>query len=242
MTLHVQLDDVAETVCGGSNDDLVLTCDHASVRLPAPWCWPQPDLWIAGTHWSFDLGAAQVTRNLAAELRCSAILARFTRLLADANRCEGSEHIFRPDAEGQPIALNSPPDQRDERLNRYHRAYHRRVDHFVAGKDRAAMIGIHTFTPVYDGKVRALELGVLFNRHEERAHALVDSLRREGFNVGSNEPYSGYDGLMHGIECHATKYERPYVTVEIRQDLATDGWLRQQIVGALARAIPAHYV
>jgi predicted N-formylglutamate amidohydrolase len=85
---------------------LMLTCEHASVRLPEPWQWPDGDARLLGMHWSFDAGAEDFTRELSARLPSVAVLARFSRLLCDANRPLGAETMFRNVADGQPVLLN----------------------------------------------------------------------------------------------------------------------------------------
>ena len=46
---------------------VALTCEHASVRIPDAWPagWPTEDAAVVGTHWSIDLGAEDLTRELA---------------------------------------------------------------------------------------------------------------------------------------------------------------------------------
>jgi predicted N-formylglutamate amidohydrolase len=61
---------------------------------------------LVATHWSFDAGAEEFTRELSKRLPSVAVLARFSRLLCDANRPIGSETMFRKEAEGKPILLN----------------------------------------------------------------------------------------------------------------------------------------
>src|SRR5690348_1743220 len=65
---------------------LLLTCDHASAAVPRALA----DLGLPPAalrqHIAWDIGAAAVTRRLAAALDASAILAGFSRLVVDCNR------------------------------------------------------------------------------------------------------------------------------------------------------------
>ena len=36
---------------GQPTGSLIITCEHASNRLPAPYSWPKEDEWIKNTHW-----------------------------------------------------------------------------------------------------------------------------------------------------------------------------------------------
>ena len=230
----------AETFCPATARTArwLLTCDHASPKLPAPLCWAADDLRLAGTHWSFDLGAAQLTRELALLLKVPAVLARFSRLLADANRRETAPEIFRPQAEG-PVALNADRSTStlESRLSRYYRPYHDAVRQQALAAPQAILVGMHTYTPEPNGQERQMEIGILFNAHEELAHRLEHALQNCGFRIAMNEPYSGYDDLMWGVQQHGEALGRPYFSLEIRQDLACNRETRNAIANALANAL-----
>ncbi len=72
----------------GADQDprILLLCDHASHYIPPEYAdlgLPEGSL---ETHIAYDLGAAEMTRALAAALGCPAILSNFSRLLIDPNR------------------------------------------------------------------------------------------------------------------------------------------------------------
>lgn len=86
---------------------IFLTSEHATTRLPPPYEWTESDLnsGIIGTHWSVDIGAEQLTRDLSLALGCRGIAARFGRLFCDANRAVGEETMFRASAEEGKIVI-----------------------------------------------------------------------------------------------------------------------------------------
>ncbi len=216
---------------------MALTCEHASQRMPEPWEWPAADHWLVGTHWAYDIGAAELVRELVEEVGGVAVLSRFTRLLADPNRPEGSPTLFRTAADGHAVELNRglSEAERERRLERLWRPYHRAVDEAVAGSRSAVALSVHTFTPVYEGAQRRLEVGVLFDREQELARALGDALAAEGLWVELNEPYSGKEGLIYAIDRHARAHGRRAVELEVRQDLAVDDFFRARLVRTVAR-------
>ena len=59
-----------------------------------------------------------------------------------------------------------------------------------------SLCSIHSFTPVYRGCVRDVEVGVLFDAHDAHAEELAAALSEQGFTTALNEPYSGKDGLI----------------------------------------------
>lgn len=235
----VSADDAVEVIRAGNDGRAVFTCEHASSRLPEPWRWPAEDAWLSGTHWTYDLGAADLARELALALCSVAVLSRFSRLLADANRPIDAPDLFRTEAEGRRVALNRDigPADRARRLGLWTR-FHEAADAEVSRSSAPIVFAVHTFTPLYEGAVRRVEAGVLFDREIELAEGLRAHLERAGFRVEMNEPYSGKAGLMYSVERHALSHGRRPIELELRQDLAEtpgarrraidaiDGWLR----------------
>jgi predicted N-formylglutamate amidohydrolase len=43
------------------------------------------------------------------------------------------------------------------------------------------LFAVHSFTPMYEGQPRAMELGVLFNREPALGYALTDHLIKAGY-------------------------------------------------------------
>jgi predicted N-formylglutamate amidohydrolase len=219
---------------------VVLTCEHASNHLPPPWQWPPQDRWIVDTHWAWDLGIADVTRALADALDAPAVLAGFTRLLCDVNRPVDAETTFRALADGHVVHLNAALSdvERGSRCERLHAPYHQTVDDVVRRTSRAAVLSMHSFTPVYEaGPPRPMELGVLFDEEELVSHRLAESLARDGWKVALNEPYSGKDGLIYSAARHAAAHGRRALELEVRNDLASDAARRPALVRSLRHAI-----
>ncbi|MEZ4449485.1 MAG: N-formylglutamate amidohydrolase [Nannocystaceae bacterium] len=239
--------DAVERLTPGSERRLLLICEHASQRLPERWVWPEEDRWLIGTHWAIDLGAAELTRALARALGCPAILARFSRLLVDPNRPEDSPTLFRDEAEGRPVALNHrlDDDERERRLAGYYRPYHRAIDQALAAAPEASIFSVHSFTPIYEGRPRAVELGILYDRHRELAARFADALTEAaaehapGLHIAHNEPYSGILGFAYSPERHGAAHGRRCLEIEVRQDLALDRARRPALLAILVAALRA---
>jgi predicted N-formylglutamate amidohydrolase len=236
-----RVDEHVEVVCAGDGRaGALFTCEHASERLPEPWRWTPDDEWIRGTHWAYDLGAAELARELARELDAVAVLSRFSRLLADPNRPEHSPDLCRASAEGRAIRLNAAIDstERERRLTPW-RAYHDAVDLAVAGSTAPIVFAVHTFTPVYEGAPREVEVGVLFDEETALADRLHSAVAAAGFRVAMNEPYSGKLGLMYAVDRHARRHGRRPIELELRQDLAMNHEARSRIVAAVREFLRA---
>ena len=222
----------------GRSSPIVLACEHASNERHGEW---GPDAHLSDQHWAFDPGAAAVTRSLAVQLGAPAVLSQFSRLLVDPNRTPDSPTLFRTEADGRPVQMNQDltATQRADRIARYYAPYHEAMDELARSPGAALMLSIHSFTPVYEGSVRAVEIGVLFESDESQAVRLASllqtSTRRD---VRLNEPYSGKGGLMYSCDRHARSQCLIALEIELRQDLLATPHTRQELVGALASALP----
>jgi len=226
-----------ERIEGAFGAPVLLTCEHASERLPDEWRWPAADVRLRGSHWAYDPGARDIVHELAAALDCAAVLSRFTRLLADPNRETDHADLFRTRADGEDIALNAEISQADAARRRahYYDAYHAAVDAAVAEHEAPVLLSVHTFAPVYEGQRRDVEVGVLFNRDEVLGVELLRHLSGCLANVAENQPWSGKEGLIYAVERHADRHGRQAVELEVRQDLATDPTYRKRLVSAVVR-------
>lgn len=228
-----------EVIAGDARAPIFLTCEHASEALPEGYDWGPGDARLVGTHWAFDLGARDLTLELAAALRAPAVLATFSRLLVDPNRPESSDTLFRGQADGAPVELNARIDaaEREHRLAQYYRPFHAAVDRTLPAYASPIVLAMHTYTPLYEGQPRHLELGVLFDREDALGEAWVSFLAGCGYDCRANEPWSGKAGLIHVAQTHADRHGRKAMELEVRQDLAVDPAFRRKLIPQLVRML-----
>ncbi|MGB0592038.1 MAG: N-formylglutamate amidohydrolase [Myxococcota bacterium] len=204
---------------------LVISCEHASKAVPEPLVTSETDRAWLDSHWGWDLGAAALTRELVARKSCCAVLSRFSRLVCDANRDAADPTFIRRDINGVQLSFNEGIDDAEvqRRLDTYHRPYHSLLDDClrerVARGGDVVLFSIHSFTPVFKGKARDMEMGILFDRYEPIAHRFAGHLRNVGFKTALNEPYSGKDGMMYAMSLHGQRHNVVYLELEVRQDL-----------------------
>ncbi len=209
---------------------LVLVCDHASNEIPPGFSALGVPSAVMTTHVAWDPGALQVAQAIAAATGSPLVYPRATRLLLDCNRT--------PEAPGSIVARSEDtevPGNRDlaldERLARvrriytpFHAAIDAVIDRRLARGQATAVIAIHSFTPVYHGKARPWDVGVLYDRDRRLADRLLASLKADGdIVVGDNEPYAPRDGVYHTLGRHAEARGLPSVMIEIRNDRLADG-------------------
>jgi len=217
---------------------LIFLCDHASRALPAAFgsLGLAPELFE--THIACDIGAAEVTRTLAAHFGARAVLARWSRLLVDLNRGEDDPTLVMMLSDGSVIPGNRGADIA-QRIARFHRPYHARIAEEIADAGGApVLVSMHSFTPAWKGRARPWHVGVLWDRDARLARPLIAGLERAGFTVGDNEPYSGElenDCLYR----HGTMNGLPHALIEIRQDLIADDAAARAFALRLAPIIEA---
>jgi predicted N-formylglutamate amidohydrolase len=205
----------------------LISCDHASNRVPDAVNGGDLGLLAAdmGRHIAYDIGAAGVTRHLAALLDARAILSRFSRLVIDPNRGEDDPTLMMRVYDGTIIPGNRHADatEIDRRLSTYYRPYHAAYAQLAARRDDTIVVAVHSFTPRLNSRApRPWHIGLLFADDQRLSRPLLARLRAEpDLCVGANEPYAGH---LPGdaVDRHALQTGRPNVLLEIRQDLIED--------------------
>jgi predicted N-formylglutamate amidohydrolase len=207
---------------------MLLLCDHASNAVPAELAQLGLPANVMNTHIAYDLGAAELTRWLAREFDCLAILGRWSRLVVDLNRGEDDPTVVAKLSDRRIIPGNASLDASGlrARIEAWHAPYHRRIDGAIdAALERGTvpvLVSIHSFTPIWRGQQRPLHVGVLWDRDGRLAQPLLAELRKiKDVVAGDNEPYSGSleNDCLHR---HGTMRGIPHVLIEVRQDLITE--------------------
>ena len=70
--------------------NFVISCEHASSRLPPAYGALGLPRRVLRSHWAFDIGAAPFAQRLAKDLGCALFDGSYSRLLIDLNRTHPS--------------------------------------------------------------------------------------------------------------------------------------------------------
>ena len=225
---------------------MLLLADHAGRDLPDEYGSLGLPASEFDRHIAYDIGVEGVTRQLAAATGAPALMARFSRLLIDANRGEDDPTLIRQLYDGTIVPANYPmlPRERELRLDGFYRPYHDAVASLVASvaerSGKAPFIfSVHSFTPRMQGFERPWHVGILWDSDNRAVDPLLAALRAEkGLVVGDNEPY---DGALRGDTMfkHAIVNGFAHALIEIRQDLIRDEQGQQEWAGRLAPMLEA---
>lgn len=197
---------------------IVCTADHASNHVPRDITLGIPEN-LLGEHIAIDIGTEAIAEILSRDHAIPAHIAAVSRLVCDLNREENAPGLVPEASDGHPIPGNVGAD-REARLGRFHRPYHTALAEWLASAEPALILSLHSFTPQLASRdePRPWEVGVLYNTDDRAARIAIPMLQAEGLNVGDNLPYSGRD-LNYTMNRHAEDEGRPYLGIELRQDL-----------------------
>ncbi len=208
---------------------VLLLCEHASRRLPEK----MGSLGLSDdaleSHIAWDPGALAVSQLLVRSLDAALIYQRFSRLVYDCNRPPEAEAAMPPVSEIFEIPGNAAISAA-ERLARTQALYvpfTTALSDFIATRKAdgrpPVLVTMHTFTPVYHGKQRDVEIGILHDEDSRLADAMLAAAgKTAGYVVRRNEPYGPADGVTHTLIEHGLKNGLLNVMIEIRNDLVTN--------------------
>ncbi len=239
------IEDAFETIGSPTTGPVVFTCEHASNRVPSPLTTAPAEEALLRSHWGWDIGMRQMTMEAAAQTRSVAVLARFSRLVCDANRHRDSPTLILPAVEQTPLSFNQHLDEAEvaRRQEHYHEPYHQAIDDALTERlhhpGPLLLLSMHSFTPVWQHQLRPMDVGVLFGEHHALAEELAAHLRSEGLYTALNAPYSGANGLMYAADRHSAAHQVPCLELELNQTLTSTPARVAALTPKIVRAVMA---
>ncbi|WP_239113268.1 N-formylglutamate amidohydrolase [Shimia biformata] len=229
---------VVQVERAGAPSPVLFLCEHASNRFPNRFgtLGLTPD--VMDSHVAWDPHALTITENLAARFDAPLVAGGVSRLLYDCNRAPEAPDAVPARSEVFDIPGNAGLSEaaRNRRVEEIYDPFCDAVDMTIAACQPQAIVTIHTFTPVYFGKPRDVEIGIL---HDTDAR-LADAMLSRG--VGSyvtrrNDPYGPQDGVTHSLKLHAQTRGLLNVMIEVRNDLTPDQNAMDRVCDALAQCL-----
>lgn len=223
---------------------LVLVCEHAAHALAAPWS----DLGLspdqARAHIAWDIGALDLARGLMRHLDAVLIHAPVSRLIYDLNRAPDMAGAMPARSEIHDIPGNAAisPAERAARTEAVYLPWANGLHNLLASRIALGLapvvVTIHSFTPVYHGRPRAVEFGVIHDADPTLALAIHRAAQTlTGLNAQLNAPYSAADDVTHTLRVQATPYGLPNAMLEVRNDLIQTAALAERMAETLAPVI-----
>lgn len=205
---------------------ILISCEHSTNRVPKAY-----KDWFKGAekdlsgHLGWDPGALKLAKQVGRLLKVTPFEGEVSRLLIDLNRSEDSPFSFSKHSK------KMSQEEKEKVLNSYHRSYWQKVRRRIQGLTRSygvLHLGIHSFTPIYKGKKRTTDIGLLYDpaRSCERhlclrwQNALV---RNSDFKIHRNRPYLGSgNGLITSLRQEFPPRDYIGIEVEVNQSLLSD--------------------
>ncbi|QFT57661.1 N-formylglutamate amidohydrolase [Sulfitobacter sp. THAF37] len=241
-TDHATAESVAQVNPRGTSS-VVLVCEHASHVIPDVFAGLglAPD--AVQSHAAWDPGALAVAERLSARLDAVLVAGTVSRLVYDLNRPPEARGAMPDQSEVFAVPGNRGLSQADraDRTGRYYAPFHDRIEKVMQGIAAPILVTVHSFTPVYHGQRRTVEIGVLHDADSRLADALLDcAAAHTQADVQRNAPYGPQDEVTHTLQLHGLAQGRLNVMLEIRNDLiataADQARMGDMIAGWLAEA------
>lgn len=195
---------------------LLLTCEHAGNVLSE-----DVDHLFRGhedimlTHRAYDIGAFHLFEQLLPLAKLS-LFNVLSRLVVDLNRSEHHPRLF------SEFSKAADPRLKQSFLDYHHQYWNDikdLVNELIRTDGEVVHVAVHSFTPVLDGKVREVDIGLLYDpaRPGEKAFCTAwgkaIEARMPSLRVRMNQPYKGVsDGLPTALR---KAYPTGYIGVEL---------------------------
>lgn len=229
------------------NSKLIISCEHAGNEVPKEYHHlfeHKPE--TLETHRGIDIGALELTNTLAEKMEQEAYLHTVTRLLVDLNRSVQSPTLFSEYTKDQPQSV------REHIFKKYYQPHRKRIEdkvnQIIESGDQAIHLGVHTFTPTWDGRERNVDVGFLYDPTRDREDHFCQRWRKEvsvrcpDLRLKMNQPYRGtMDGLTTYLRSNHPAEGYLGIEIEVSQRFTDpslkDEWrnLQQEIANALQR-------
>src|SRR5580658_10300455 len=184
-----QMDEIAhpafEAIPGALDSGALIICDHASNAIPPGYGTLGLPLEALDRHIAYDIGAADATRALAAQLGAPAVLSTYSRLVIDPNRGLDDPTLVMRYSDGAIVPGNAYIDAAEiaRRSEKYWAPYRQEiaatVDAMIATGEPPALVSIHSFTPVMRSLARPWKIGILWDLDGRIPKPLIEALLSE---------------------------------------------------------------
>jgi len=224
---------------GGSS--LLLVCEHASSHIPGRFESLRLSDEVLQSHAAVDIGALDLAESLSQLLDAPLLSTGISRLVYDCNRAPGDPGAIPGKSEVFEIPGNQNLTENEAR--RRYESYYLPFETAVSEclKNYAApplFITIHSFTTVYHGESREVDIGMVCDQDSRLGESMVELASEfTSHCVRLNEPYGPGEGVTHTLGFHAVNNGLLNVMIEVKNNLLDSGAQRNNMAETLAALI-----
>ncbi len=222
----------------------VIVCEHASNVIPDRYNNLGLSAKARKSHVAWDPGAIEVATALSEILDAPLVASCVSRLIYDCNRPPTAKNAIPERSEIYDIKGNTnlTKDEVSERSEKFYFPFRNALSECLGSHSRrvgsSILVSIHTFTPIYHGRTRSVDLGVIHDSDNRMADGMLTALgTMTKFKVERNQPYGPRDGVTHTLKEHGNKRGIANVMMEIKSDLVATFQQQSEIGTVLASAL-----
>jgi predicted N-formylglutamate amidohydrolase len=225
---------------------LLFVCEHASSYIPES----LNDLGLSPdarfSHIAWDIGAYDLAVALARKCNAPLVASDVSRLVYDCNRPleDASATPAVSEVFEVPGNRSLSAKQRQQRHDEIYLPFSQLVESQIIQLSvettssgglwsQPVLVTVHSFTPVYHGANREIDIGLLHDVDDRFATAMVDIVagshsewytaeESSPYRVDLNQPYSASDGVLHTLLTHARPQGLAHVMIEVNNKLIRD--------------------
>ncbi len=240
-----------EILQNGGQANIVIVCEHASNYIPQYFNGLGLGENVQSSHIAWDPGAKNLAIAISSAFDAPLVCSKISRLVYDCNRPIDAPSAMPSHSEifDVPGNVDVSPDEVQARIEKIYNPFTRMLSGVIGAKNKPAIVTIHSFTPIYHGEKRDVEIGILHGDDSRLADAMLSHAPQfGGFAIERNQPYGPADGVDHTIKMHGQNNGLLNVMIEVRNDLLVDSagvaraanTLASMIKLALADLAPPH--
>jgi len=228
---------------GQEKHAIIFTCEHAGNDIPESLSgYFQNQQTVLHSHRGWDPGAWEVASYLAAGLNASLFGTFTSRLVIETNRSHDSPQLF------SEFTNSLSNDKKEQLIREYYLPYRTNIESVIHHHAKPVVhLSIHSFTPTWNGAVRNVDIGLLFDptrkRELEFCTLLRDTLQKQNpaLTIKFNDPYKGTDdGFTTYLRTKFLDDNYVGIEIEINQKFFESGELAV-IEEALLKALKDDY-
>ncbi|WP_350333139.1 N-formylglutamate amidohydrolase [Coralliovum pocilloporae] len=207
---------------GGGTSPVLIVCEHASNAIPESFSGLGLTDDVRQSHIAWDPGADAVAAELSRLMDSTYVRGEVSRLVYDCNRPPEAHDAMpaRSEIFDVPGNQNLTEEDKARRVASVYRPFEACLSE--AAKRAGALVTIHSFTPIYHGQQRAVQLGILHDDDSRLADLMLDDASAHtDLEVRRNDPYGPLSGVTHTLKEHGLANGIPNVMIEVRNDLIT---------------------
>lgn len=219
---------------------VVLVCEHASNFIPESFSALGLSKDDQQSHAAWDPGAMAVAKHMSDGLDAVLVSSDVSRLVYDCNRPPSAASAMpaRSEVIDVPGNVGLSDEGRADRAARFYWPFHAEVAAAMERTTAPVLVTVHSFTPIYHGEQRAVEIGILHDSDTRLADAMLETAASHvSLDVQRNAPYGASDGVTHTLQEHAIRDGHLNVMLEIRNDLIETPAQQHAMANSISRWI-----